>query len=95
MKRVYHFKVPYRVGKLELTLFAARIVTAGIWDVIPRKLAIKINEALDSRTAVTLTQEDFDSIKDDVWVDFSKAVDLNWQTAPTQGLKCVERPQTQ
>lgn len=84
MNRTYRFQFPHHISRDDLPMFAARIVSASLWEELPRKVAIKLNDALNRRASVNLNKDDFDAIDDSTWEVMAKKLGFEWVPSLTR-----------
>jgi hypothetical protein len=76
MMRDYPFELPLHVpgwGGFRRRLID-KIVKAGLWDVLPVALIIRLSEAEKNGTGIEITKADLDSIPDSVWKRVEAAI---------------------
>lgn len=78
MNRTYDFDVPYTINGFVLSMGWNQIAVDPMFHRLPMPVQHKIAHAHLLDQGVTLTQEDLDSIPDDVWAHIAAKLGLSY-----------------
>lgn len=80
-QRVYDIELPYYVSSFFIGMAISKLEDAGDWDGLPVELKSRFKNAQASWKGIELSQDDLDSISDDLWADIAVHLGVTWHNA--------------